>query len=203
MGIEVKQEEVSYQDDWPLFEKFLGYLRYLKIKKYIQEIKNPVCADIGCGFNGRFLFSIAGKIGYGYGFDLKANNRKYGNIEIINNSSLDGRIPLEDDSVDRVFLLAVLEHLDDNAPIMDECFRILKPGGKIVLTTPTTIAKPVLEFLSYRLHLISEESIKEHKHYYTKNELQNILHKHNCKCEVYKKFQICFNQLLVGKRNEV
>lgn len=200
MSIDEKQEDISYQDNWPLFEKFLGYLRYLKIKKYIQEIESPVCADIGCGFNGRFLFSIADKIGYGYGFDLRANNRKSGNIEIINNSSLDGRIPLADGTVDRVFLLAVLEHLDENAVIIDESFRILKPGGKIILTTPTTIAKPVLEFLSYRLHLISEESIREHKHYYTKSELQNILRRHNCECEVYKRFQICFNQLLVGKK---
>lgn len=200
MGIGDKQDDASYQDNWPLFEKFLGYLRYLKIKKYIQEIDRPICADIGCGFNGRFLFSIADKIGYGYGFDLRANNNKTKNIEIINNSDLDGRIPLADGTVDRVFLLAVLEHLDENAVIIDESFRILKPGGKIILTTPTTIAKPVLEFLSYRLHLISEESIREHKHYYTKNELQAILSRHNCECEVYKKFQICFNQLMVGKR---
>lgn len=200
MSKEDEKKDELYEDNWPLFEKFLGYLRYLKIKKYIQEMDKPVCADIGCGFNGRFLFSIADKIGYGYGFDLRANNRKSGNIEIINNQALDGRLPLEEGTVDRVFLLAVLEHLDETAVIIDESFRVLKSGGKIIITTPTTVAKPVLEFLSYRLHLISEESIREHKHYYTKNELQNLLRQHDCECEVYKTFQVCFNQLLVGKK---
>ena len=195
-----KNNSVLYEDNWPLFEKFLGYLRYLKIKKFIQEVNKPICADIGCGFNGRFLFSIADKIGYGYGFDLRANNRKAGNIEIINNQALEGRIPLKDGTVDRVFLLAVLEHLDETAVIIDESFRVLKQGGKIIITTPTMIAKPVLEFLSFRLHLISEESIREHKHYYSKNELQKLLHQHGCECEVYNVFQICFNQLLVGKK---
>lgn len=195
-----RKMDMQYEDNWPLFEKFLGYLRYLKIKKYILELDKPVCADVGCGFNGRFLFSVADKIGFGYGFDLRANNKKVKNIEIINNSSLGGRIPLADGTVDRVFLLAVLEHLDQDAVIIDECFRILKKGGKIILTTPTTVAKPVLEFLSYRLHLISEESIREHKHYYNKKELQDLLRQHHCECEAYKLFQICFNQLLVGKK---
>lgn len=200
MRNQVNNDKAIYEDNWPLFEKTLGYLRYLKIKKYLKEIDEPICADIGCGFNGRFLFSISDKIGYGYGFDLRANSMKSGNVEIINNQEFGGRLPLEDCSVDRVFLLAVLEHLDEASLIIDESFRILKKGGKLIITTPTVIAKPVLEFLSYRLHLISEESIREHKHYYTKNELQDLVYQHDCKCEVYKVFQICFNQLLVGKK---
>lgn len=200
MKSQINNANALYEDNWPLFEKILGYLRYLKIKKYIKEIESPVCADIGCGFNGRFLFSISDKIGYGYGFDLRANSRRAGNIEIINNKEFGGRLPLEDCSVDRVFLLAVLEHLDETSLIIDESFRILKKGGKLIITTPTVIAKPVLEFLSFRLHLISEESIREHKHYYTKNELQTLFQQHGCKCEVCKVFQICFNQLLVGEK---
>lgn len=55
----------KFNDDWPLFEKCLAYLRYLKIRKYIFRISKPVCVDIGCGFNGRFLRSIANFIGGG------------------------------------------------------------------------------------------------------------------------------------------
>ena len=43
------------------------------------------------------------------------------------------------------------------------------------MTTPTRIAKPVLEFLSYRLHLINEDEIREHKHYFNKADIQEII----------------------------
>ncbi len=55
----------KYKDNWPFFEKLLGYLRYLKIRKYIPAAQEAVCVDIGCGFSGRFLRSIANRIGGG------------------------------------------------------------------------------------------------------------------------------------------
>lgn len=105
-------------------------------------------------------------MGEGYGFDIRANEAKYGNIRIINNSKYDGKLPMKDQKVDCVFMLAVLEHLPINTFLVDEAVRVLKKGGYFILTTPTPMAKPVLEFLAYRLHLISEESIREHQHYY-------------------------------------
>lgn len=193
-------QSIKYKDNWPLFEKILGYIRYLMIKKYIG--KDSVCADIGCGFNGRFLRSVSSKIKYGYGFDMRANEGIYGNIEVINNSEFKGRIPLKDSSVDRVFMLAVLEHLDETAvhQLIGESVRILKSGGYLTLTTPTPVAKPVLEFLSYRLHIISEDSIREHKHYYSKQELVGLLKHNGLKVIKYKCFELGFNELIVGEK---
>ncbi len=195
-------QEKIYEDNWPLFEKVLGYLRYLTVKKYITDEGKPVCADVGCGFNGRFLFSIASKIKRGYGIDIRANEVEKGNITLINNSLCGGGIPLESNSVDRVFSLAVIEHLNDKdlALIFSESVRILRPAGKIILTTPTPLAKPVLEFLSFRLGLISRESILEHKHYWNKRELFALMERYGCEVVKYKKFQFGMNQLLVAKK---
>ena len=193
-----KQEKEHFEDNWPLFEKVLGYYRYLKIRRYIVSQPKAVCVDIGCGFWGRFLKSISGKIQYGFGFDIRGNDEKYKNIRLINNSRFDGRIPLKDKCVDRVFMLAVLEHLPMDSELLTEGIRVLKPGGVIVLTTPTRIAKPVLEFLSYKLHLISEDSIREHKHYYNRQELQQLMVKNGCSVFAYECFQFGFNQLIVG-----
>ncbi len=55
----------DYEDNWPVFEKLLGWMRYLKIRKYIFVVSNPICVDIGCGFNGRFLRNIQKQIGGG------------------------------------------------------------------------------------------------------------------------------------------
>ena len=188
----------KFEDDWPLFEKFLGYLRYLQIKPYIMSTPKPICVDIGCGFYGRFLKSISHLIKRGYGFDIRGNDEKYANICIVNNSKCLGRIPLKDNRVDRVFMLAVLEHLPLNDRLIEEGVRVLKPGGLLILTTPTPLAKPVLEFLSYKLHLISEASIREHKHYYNRQELGYRVIKSGCAVLAYQTFQLGFNQLIVG-----
>jgi SAM-dependent methyltransferase len=46
------------------------------------------------------------------------------------------RVPLADDSVDLVFALEIVEHLRAPFHLAGEAFRILVPGGHLVLTTP-------------------------------------------------------------------
>jgi len=45
-------------------------------------------------------------------------------------------IPLDDASFDTVLLTEVLEHLERPADALAECFRLLRPGGRLILTTP-------------------------------------------------------------------
>lgn len=47
----------------------------------------------------------------------------------------DGSIPLEDASVDLVLSTQVLEHVNDPALYLSESFRVLRPGGSLVLST--------------------------------------------------------------------
>ena len=188
----------KFKDDWPLFEKLLGYLRYLKIRPFIMSSPKPVCVDIGCGFYGRFLMNIAYQIRKGYGFDIRGNDLTWRNIRIVNNSRFGGKLPLKANTADCVFMLAVLEHLPMDNELFEEGVRVLKTGGVIVLTTPTPIAKPVLELLAYRLHIISEASIREHIHYYNREELVHKLLKNGCRVLSYQRFQFGFNQMIVG-----
>ena len=104
-------------------------------------------------------------LGGGYGFDIRANEAKYGKVRIINNSKYHGRVPLKNEKADCVFMLAVLEHLPVDTPLLSEAVRVLKRNGYFIVTTPAPAAKPVLEFLSFRLHLVSEESINSGRHF--------------------------------------
>jgi SAM-dependent methyltransferase len=46
-----------------------------------------------------------------------------------------GRVPLPDASFDLVLSTQVLEHVEDTQLHLDECFRLLRPGGTLVLST--------------------------------------------------------------------
>lgn len=47
----------------------------------------------------------------------------------------DGRVPLPDASFDAVISTQVLEHVEDPVLYLNECRRLLKPGGRLLLST--------------------------------------------------------------------
>ena len=47
----------------------------------------------------------------------------------------DGTLPVEDASVDAVLSTQVLEHVTDPALYLSECLRVLRPGGRLLLST--------------------------------------------------------------------
>ena len=190
--------------DWIWFDRVVAAFRYAKVNSFVK--KNAVIADIGCGREGAFLFSHAKNITHGYGFDFRIQDHEDCNISLINNKGLDGKLPLEDESVDDVFLNAVLEHLDDPVGVISEASRILRQDGRIIMTTPTRMAKPVLEFLSFKLHLINEDEIREHKHYFNRADVEALVESVNeryggkLRLERYSIFELCFNSLIVLKK---
>jgi 2-polyprenyl-3-methyl-5-hydroxy-6-metoxy-1,4-benzoquinol methylase len=106
--------------------------------------------------------------------------------------------PMENKTFDTVVALAVIEHIEVN-----EVFRIfktfqskVKPKGIIFLTTPTPLAKPLLELMA-SVNLLDRHNIEEHKHYWTKKELQELAEKNGFTVKKYKKFQLGFNQLAI------
>lgn len=90
-------------------------------------------------------------------------------------SPLHCHLPFANESFDVVCLLAVLEHLSYPLDMLYEIARVLKPNGALVLTVPSHLAKPVLEFLSYKLKIVSEEEIRDHKRYYNKQDLLELI----------------------------
>lgn len=84
------------------------------------------------------------------------------------------KLPFKDSEFDVVCLLAVLEHLNYPFDMMQEIARVLKPKGVAILTVPSHLAKPVLEFLSFKLKIVSEDEIADHKRYYNKKDLLSL-----------------------------
>ena len=86
-------------------------------------------------------------------------------------ADLDGALPLEDNAFDAVWSSEVIEHVADTARWMSEVRRVLRPGGRLLLTTPShgrlKLAVDGLERYS--------EPLGDHLHLYTARSLRGLL----------------------------
>jgi 2-polyprenyl-3-methyl-5-hydroxy-6-metoxy-1,4-benzoquinol methylase len=182
-------------DKWTFFDKFIQSLRYRRVVHLIP--KGSVVLDCGCG-NGEFLRYAHKRIARGYGIDTVKGDFAGGETGTFMEGDLDQKIPAEDGSFDVVTGLAVLEHLNHPVVFIEEIFRILKTGGCCVLTTPSPRAKLVLELLAYKIRIISEKDIKDHKTYFNREELRRLFGKFS-NVKIYY-FLFGFNTIIVAKK---
>lgn len=123
-----------------LYPKLLGrmgarYFYLIELRKKIEyvfstyfDFKDCVLADFGCG-NKPYENIIKPHIKEYIGIDLEEN--PIADIHI----SPEGKIKLDSESVDVVLSTQVLEHVVNPQLYLEESYRILKPGGKLVIST--------------------------------------------------------------------
>jgi len=151
--------------------------------------------DFGCGHQALFLRAVQQDIKRGVGLDYDADGGRIADNLEIRKFHFKDRFEFPDHHFDQITILAVLEHiaLDEVDVLFREFSRILAPGGQVLITTPTPAAKPVLEFLAFKLHVISEPEIADHRHYYSEADLQVLAARHGFACSTYHKFLFGFN----------
>jgi len=194
----------------PLFEEELlepipRIFRFIKAFKELPKNKPISIADLGCGPKIRAYHAMQKTgitISKYYGIDpliskqvIKefANNL---NIKLIP-KAFDKQIPVPDSSVDFIISLAVLEHIDNPKHILQDIPRVLRSGGKAIITTPTPSAKRILEFMSYKLGIFSRREIEEHQNYFTKLNLFEMLESRKDIAISHSYFEFGLNNLLI------
>jgi 2-polyprenyl-3-methyl-5-hydroxy-6-metoxy-1,4-benzoquinol methylase len=105
-------------------------------------------------------------------------------------------------SFDTITALAVLEHikLSEIDQVIGMFRDHLNNEGRVVITTPASIAGPILSALS-NIGLLDRKNIIEHKHYWNKKELFSLAEKNGFSVKHYSRFQLGGNQLLVLEKN--
>jgi SAM-dependent methyltransferase len=89
--------------------------------------------DLGCGTAPykKDILSVATEY---IGVDWQNSHHEQANVDIF--ADLSCRLPFADCYADTVTAFQVMEHLPEPGFFLSECYRILKPGGNLLITVP-------------------------------------------------------------------
>lgn len=150
--------------------------------------------DIGC-HQGEFLAYLGEKIKPSVGIDPLLNPSTSMNQHNLFPWVFQDVLPFQDRSFDVIALLATIEHMKNTEELAKESRRLLRTGGKIVITVPSSLVDHILNLLKI-FHLVDGMSLEEH-HGFDVNELPAIFENEGFTLRVRQKFQFCLNNLFV------
>lgn len=138
----------GYQDEEPSLGKGLaGQLLYLHPGRravidfnvmWLKPVVQGRLLDVGCG-GGEFL-GFMQNLGWqveGVDFDAEAAKNATDKGVHVHVGSLEAQ-KFAEDTFDAVTMSHFIEHVHHPRQLIEECWRILKPGGRLVMVTPNT-----------------------------------------------------------------
>jgi len=152
--------------------------------------------DVGC-HQGEFLRSLGEHIGPSVGLDPLARPTETPLCRLIP-EVLRVPAPFDDESFDAVVMLATLEHIRDKDPLARECYRLLRPGGRVIITVPSGLVDGIVHALCV-LRLADGMSLEEH-HGFDPRTTPEIFGRHGFELERWRRFQLGLNHLFVLRK---
>ena len=113
-----------------------GHVHYLVYRSLVAALQTAVAfahgalLDIGCG-NKPYERMFDGKVSSYTGCDLVQSDRQ--RVDILCPAT---DIPVQPSSFDTVLTTQVIEHVDDHRLLVAEAYRVLRPGGILILSAP-------------------------------------------------------------------
>jgi SAM-dependent methyltransferase len=158
----------------------------------LRTVPRPaVIVDIGCGDGLATSIAVETNPGHRFvGVDWSADalrQAKARGIALVR-ASVDGTgLPLAPSTADVVIMSELIEHLVDTDTALDQAWRVLKPGGSLLLSTPNLAAwynrgllvmgiQPVFSEVSLRgVYGRPGSQVAGHLHMFTKRALIGLL----------------------------
>ena len=134
------------------------------LRSHLKGEKLGRVLDLGCGMGG-FLdgLSEVGEIVYPSDIDLESlgqcGKRGYPNGVVSSGYSL----PYQDESFDLVCMFDAIEHIEHDDKAMAEVQRVLKPGGRILVSVP-----------AFQFLFSNNDRIAQHYRRYTRGSLRQV-----------------------------
>jgi SAM-dependent methyltransferase len=134
--------------------------------------------DLGCGA-GRFVAALRGAGVAAIGTEIAETaierarrNVPGGDFRLVDP---DGSLPLGHGEVDLVWCSEVLEHVPDTVALLTEARRVLRRGGRLLVTVPDhgRLRRTLIALLRYERHY---DPLGQHVRFYTRRSLARALH---------------------------
>jgi SAM-dependent methyltransferase len=165
------QERLTWVDRFGVYLSKRGILRRLPGRHELDVL------DLGCGYHAILLRALLPHVRSGMGVDVRVSPeaRTVPKLSFVE-ATLEAALPeLEEDRFDLVLLISVLEHLREPVAVLEQCHRVLRPGGWLFVNVPTWRGKFFLEFSAFRLGTSPALEMDDHKMYYDKRDLWPVL----------------------------
>jgi len=179
------------------FDRFVAWRRFRAAAPHIQD-GSAVC-DLGCGAGAPFLNYVKSRIVSGVGLDEYTGQSPQGKISIMH-ADITASLPVGSAQFDHVTMLAVLEHLAQPASVLGEAYRILRPGGSLIMTWPSSAVDPILEILT-RIGLVNNElGFEQHQPRIPLEKLKSMLTSIGFRRFESGRFELGLNNWVVGHK---
>lgn len=113
--------------------------RYLS-ERYLAGHRGARLLDLGCG-RGEFLHGFAQEGFDAVGFDRSRPGAPRFSEPVVVGDYERGGLPFADGEFSVLFNKSVFEHVRDISPLLNECHRVLAPGGRLVSLVPDWTAQ--------------------------------------------------------------
>jgi SAM-dependent methyltransferase len=157
---------------------YVQYLRHIFPYQFVEKeirslanIEKALEVGFGAGYGTPILGAVCGSV---VGIDVEQQavehaSREYG-VDNLSFMIYDGaNIPFEDNSFDVVVSFQVIEHVADDAGFVRELCRVLKPGGRLYISTPNRLT---------RLEPGEKPFNRFHVREYSPDQLKSVLEEH-------------------------
>ncbi|MCL1844515.1 MAG: class I SAM-dependent methyltransferase [Defluviitaleaceae bacterium] len=169
-----KLSQAKYDKKAPKYDKTIDGHYTAKFKRKLLEAitvsDGEKVLDVGCG-NGTLICAISRKAKiHAYGVDISPKmidecRARHPHIDF--QVSVADELPFADNELDVVTMCCVLHHLDEPQNFFAEARRVLKTGGRLIVSDPwyPPPFKQFTEWIVFPLHNAGDKQLFTHKEF--------------------------------------
>jgi SAM-dependent methyltransferase len=132
--------DVRYSERERPYTDYPGQLTAHLTERYLRGHRAGKLLDLGCG-RGEFLHGFAEQGFATTGFDRSRPAQPRFSEPVVVGDYERGGLPFADGEFSVLFNKSVFEHVRDISPLLQECHRVLAPGGRMLSLVPDWMAQ--------------------------------------------------------------